>query len=581
MACEENIHRSETDDALRWQSNRAFVYFGRLAPSKGVDIILRCWLDIADSHPETCPPLWLVGGSPKEISDIRRYAKLEKRLEPYERNSRVVWWGYLDPAGVSAVLLRTLALITHSHYEPGGRVIVEAMRQGIPAIATPHGFALDLICDWISGFLVAYGDETALRKRMTLFVELPFLSQAMGDQARQITQNAIEDWDFFAKHYFVYDALAAKRPIFAPSKLPKPNDYSTVLKRRLIRLPEDLNNSTDPSHAVASWAESLLGNGTKINRQTVGGKSASWRATNSERAIWIKQVFSHFRMTSVWLKHGPSEPCCSARAKFASEIFNGTDGIVKTLDSNPEHYLVALPVCSQLEPLQSTYEQASVMRQALDALASTPCPAGGEMFREVAREYTRNLKNFDHALVKRALKDCPLNAHSPWPISYKMSLRLRLALLAQASHLGKLQLPGDMNLEFMNASTRLHELAYHEEHLPIVMLHNGAKASHFVRSPDGLVVLIDKERLSYGFKGKDQGELAANLFIRDPEADIMELIGELTDTPDENAVAIVWLGLQILAEAGFQMASERHEKLPLTMYAWRRWLHTLDTTLSP
>lgn len=581
MACDENTHTSETDDVLRWQSNRAFVYFGRLTPSKGVDIILRCWLDITDSHPETCPPLWLVGGSPKEISDIRRYAKLEERLEPYERNSRIVWWGYLDTAGVSAILLRTMVLITHSHYEPGGRVIVEAMRQGIPAIASPHGFALDLISDWVSGFLVSYGDEAGLRKRMSLFVDLPFLSQALGYQARQITKDAIKNWNFFTKHYFVYDTLAAKCPLLAPSKPPQPNDYSTVLKRRLVRLTEDLNSATDPSYAVASWAESLLGKGTKINRQTVGGKSTSWRATNSGREIWIKQVFSHFCMTSVWLKHGPSEPCCSARTKFASEIFNDADGIVKTLDSNLEHYLVALPVCSQLERLQSTSEQASVMRQALDALASTPCPADGEKFREVALEYTRSLKNFDHALVKRALKDCPLNAYSPWPISYKMSLRLRLALLAQASHLGKLRLPGDMNVEFMNASTRLHELAYHEEHLPIVMLHNGAKASHFVRSPDGLVVLIDKERLSYGFKGKDQGELAANLFIRDPEADIMELIGELTDTPDENAVAIVWLGLQILAEAGFQMASERHEKLPLTMYAWRRWLHTLDTTLSP
>jgi len=581
MTGEVKMNSLEIADIVRWQSNRAFVYFGRLAPSKGVDIVLRCWLDLADSHPEICPPLWLVGGSPKEISDMRRYAKLEERLVPYERNSRIMWWGFLDPPGVSAVLLRAIALITHSHYEPGGRVIVEAMRQGIPTIATPHGFAPDLIANWVSGFLVPYGDEPCLRQRMSLFLHQPFLSQAMGHQARQIAEDALKNWNFFAHHHFVYDAVAENRPMVAPCKFPQPNVYPSVLKRRLVRLPGNVDSVTDLSPIVAAWAESLLGVGTNISFQAVGGKSLSWRATNSEDEIWIKHVHSHFRMTSVWLQHGPSEPCYSARAKFASEICNNADGIVKTLASNPEHYLVALPVCSPLESLRSAPAQAAVMRQALDALAATPCPVGGDMFRELARQYSHHIESFDHKLVERALKDCPLNEHSPWPLSYRMSLRLRLALLTQAATLGKLLLPDDMKEEFIRLGTRLHELAYHEDHLPIVMVHNGAKTSHFASTPEGNVVLLDKERLSYGFKGKDQGELAADLLIRNPQADIAELVSSLTDTPDEGAVTIAWMGLHILAEAGFQMACEQHEKLLRTLAAWNYWRRILDAIPLP
>lgn len=581
MTCDVNIQTLEIDDILRWQSNRAFVYFGRLAPSKGVDIVLRCWLDLADSCSGICPPLWLIGGSPKEISDIRRYTKLEERLVSYERDSRIMWWGYLDPPGVSAVLLRAIVLITHSHYEPGGRVIVEAMRQGIPAIATPHGFAPDLIADWVSGFLVPYGDEACLRQRMSLFLHQPFLSQAMGYQARLITEDALRNWDFFAYHYFIYDAIATKKSISASSKFPQPNDYPSVLKRRLVRLPGYIESVTDLAPIVEVWAESLLGGGANISLQAVGGKSLSWRATNSEDEIWIKHVHSHFRMTSAWLLHGPSEPCYSASAKFTSEIFNSADGIVRTLASNSEHYLIAQPVCSPLESLRDAPEQAAVMRQALDALADTPCPEGGEMFREIARKYFHGVDDFDYALVERDIKDCPLNRHSPWPLSYRSSLRLRLTLLTQAATFGKLLLPGDMKEEFVKLRTRLHELAYHEEHLPIVMLHNGAKVSHFALAPQGNVVLLDKERLSYGFKGKDHGELAANLLIRYPQANIGELICKLSDTPDEHAVTIAWMGLHLLAEAGFQLACERHEKLPQTLEAWNCWRQALEAIPSP
>lgn len=571
----------EIDDTIRWESNRAFVYFGRLAPSKGIDIVLRSWLYLADNHHEICPPLWLVGGSPKEISDIRRYANLEERLKPYERNSRIVWWGFLDPPGVSAILLRAIALITHSKYEPGGRVIVEAMRQGIPTIATPHGFATDLIANWVSGFIVPYDDEACLRHRMSLFLHQPFLSQAMGYQARQITEGALKNWNFFAQHHFVYDAVAAKYPIFAQSNFQQPNTYPSVLKQRLVRLPGNKDSVSDLSPIVETWASSLIGVGASISLQNVGGKSLNWRATNSEAEIWIKYVHSHFRMSSVWLQHGPSEPYYPACAKFKAETFNDGKGIVKTLASNLEHHLVAMPVCNPIDSHLNPSAQAMVMRQALDALATTHCPVGGDMFREIARQYSRCIEDFDYLFIERTLKDCPLNEHSPWPISYRMSLRLRLALLIQAATSGKLLLPSGMNDEFLMLSTQLYELAHHEDHLPIVMVHNGAKASHFARTPDGHVVLLDKERLSYGFRGKDQGELAASLSIRHPQTDIAEIVECLTDTPDENAVTIAWMGLHILAEAGFQMACDRHDKLSQILNAWNRWRNTLKAIPSP
>jgi hypothetical protein len=69
-----------------------------------------------------CPPLWLVGGEPHEIEIMRRSAD-PSILASYEAAGRVKWWGYLNAAGISTLMLKSYVLVTHSLYEPGGRVI--------------------------------------------------------------------------------------------------------------------------------------------------------------------------------------------------------------------------------------------------------------------------------------------------------------------------------------------------------------------------------------------------------------------------------------------------------------------------
>ena len=97
-----------------------------------------------------------------------------------------------------------MVLITNSLYEPGGRVITEAMSEGIPVIASPNGFALDLVHDWDNGFLVNHGDENALSMRMEHFIRQPFLSNALGENARQSATQVISEWNFIGNHLMAY-----------------------------------------------------------------------------------------------------------------------------------------------------------------------------------------------------------------------------------------------------------------------------------------------------------------------------------------------------------------------------------------
>lgn len=184
---------------------KAFTYMGRMDMTKGLDHIFAAWYRLFNCYGEICPPLWLAGGSLGEIWAVREQVRrFIPNLDSLERRSRLVWWGCLDPEGLSTILLKTTALITHSLYEPGGRVAVEAMSEGVPVLATPNGFAKDSIRNWREGFLVEYGDVDGLAHRMEHFIRQPYLSAALGLNAKQTAEAVIRQWDFTGRHLACY-----------------------------------------------------------------------------------------------------------------------------------------------------------------------------------------------------------------------------------------------------------------------------------------------------------------------------------------------------------------------------------------
>lgn len=184
---------------------KAFTYFGRIDENKGVDHILIAWHSLYQKYDRECPPLWLIGGSVNEINSMRlKCQNLLPQLQKAEKENKLVWWGCIDSVGASTLLLKTLVLVTNSLYEPGGRVITEAMSEGVPVIATPNGFAMDLVHNWENGFLVPHGNEKELAIRMEHFIRQPFLSNVLGENARQTANNVVKDWNFEHKHLLAY-----------------------------------------------------------------------------------------------------------------------------------------------------------------------------------------------------------------------------------------------------------------------------------------------------------------------------------------------------------------------------------------
>lgn len=195
-----------------WWNRGAFTFIGRLYEVKGLLHIISAWAILWEKYHELTPPLWIVGGTPEQIKKKHcKYANIFPKLSDWELSEKIVWWGYLSARGISTVLLHTYALVMHSQYESGGRVVIEAMSAGRPVLATPNGFAKDMIRDWYNGFIIQFGDTFTLARRMEHFLLQPYLSSSMGNTAYETWKAHQNSWRYFDAQKYLYESYWSGR----------------------------------------------------------------------------------------------------------------------------------------------------------------------------------------------------------------------------------------------------------------------------------------------------------------------------------------------------------------------------------
>lgn len=190
-----------------WWINGAFLYVGRITPTKGIEQIVRAWV-YANERNGLDIPLWFIGGTPQQILKMREQIGANGlSLVKYEKSNKIIWWGNLSSVGISTLMRKAKALIMHSQFEAGGRVIIEALTAGIPVIATPYGFGSDYIYDGYNGFVTEFNDIIKLSNCMLRFSEQPYLSSVMGNCAHNFMNEIYLSWDYLNKHLQIYNAF--------------------------------------------------------------------------------------------------------------------------------------------------------------------------------------------------------------------------------------------------------------------------------------------------------------------------------------------------------------------------------------
>jgi hypothetical protein len=478
--------------------------------TKGVPIILQAWLKMATQFGSTCPPLWLVGGELSEIESIRGRVD-PSVLADYESAGLIKWWGYLDAAGISTLMLKAYVLVTHSVYEPGGRVVLEAMTQGIPVIATPHGFAIDLITDWHGGFLVSYGDVETLRRRMEHFMLQPLLRHAMGKAAQMAACLALEQWDFMNTHLQIYEyasqqmvaelKTATERSLPVPADGPRPKGFNGVYPFEGEAV--DVHKATEFLARTISQSDIDL-----VEIKSSSGRSRVWLASCADRRWVVKHAFSVYRTRPMWDRGYAGDPVETQSSRIKNELLASSccPVVASIIAADPCYGLTLLEWLEPVELDDSTLSDCASVLLRFHGSKHVSFD-----FRSVREFLNRDWHKMDDQQVIDELNKLDTRWRiegrrwNAWqPMSIRLAWRwLRLGLnkgwiLFPSSH--DLIVDGWLSNEEMVAATQ-------EESVIFGLCHGDASLANFRRDPRGNVVLIDCERLHPGYFGHDWASL--------------------------------------------------------------------------
>lgn len=528
-----------------WWWKRPFLYIGRIAADKGVANILDAWIDLRSRFGEDCPPLWLVGGTPEEIEAVRASVDWAAALSDGEREGKILWWGYLDAAGISALLCRVAVVVMHSRYEPGGRVVLEAMAQGVPVIATPHGFAAELVQDWRTGFLVDFGDHQSLVARMAHFVRQPLLRNVLGADARRAALHNLATWDFMAVHEQVYEDVtsSASKCIGTDKSDALPPNY-LQFRTRAIPPVYPIDDQPPSEVAIRRLVQETAGKVAETLEPLIHGPGSSllWRARAAGTSWIVKWPYARLNKSALCATLPPKTFFSSGLKRFELDRLSGTlPAFIPWDGADPESRLLIRRELTQLTEVGP--DTVALAARAYRALSSAPFDFGdiGAVLNRGWKDATREEILDGYNEIQSRLRG------QPWDRGRHYGARMAWRMLELDVLHGPIPAGLTFPMEALEHVALFSHLAESEADVPVTLVHGSGDLAHCLRTAAGTVGLIDGEHVHPALAGEDMAGLiyssatdqVARLGGDAPWSALLEAaVGE----PDEWNRLLSWLG---------------------------------------
>ncbi len=166
------------------------LFVGHLEPDKGETYLLPAIGALAKDWPGLT--LHMVGDGPQR-------AELETLASRIGIASLVMFHGWLSHATVLALMRHVDLFVLSSVMEPFGIVVVEALNEGCPVVATTACGSAMAVEQGRSGFVVPPADPKALAEAMRTILGNPALQQAMRQGAKRA--GAKYRWDRIVERF--------------------------------------------------------------------------------------------------------------------------------------------------------------------------------------------------------------------------------------------------------------------------------------------------------------------------------------------------------------------------------------------
>jgi glycosyltransferase involved in cell wall biosynthesis len=183
------------------------TFAGRLAPEKGVDVLVRAFRLVRDRVPEA--RLLVAGSGPAAGS-------LGSLVAQLELGGAVELLGQLDMERVAALFGGSWVHAVPSRWpEPFGLTASEAMMRGTAVVASDVGGLADIVQHGVTGLSVPAGDVEALARALIRILSDRSLAEQLGAAARVRAREAISLTECTTRFEALYESLLHPQPVGA------------------------------------------------------------------------------------------------------------------------------------------------------------------------------------------------------------------------------------------------------------------------------------------------------------------------------------------------------------------------------
>lgn len=190
----------EPDPGAGDGSRSGVLYVGRLAPEKGIRVLLEA--------AQSVPGLVSIAGDGPLKSEVERAAAL----------GIVRYLGHTDPSDTAAAMRQAAAVIVPSvWYEGFPMVVLEAYAAGTPVIASRIGSLAEIVDDGVTGRHVPPHEPSAVANVIRSVTSEPTSWPPMGAEARRRYETRFRGGDHLAALLEVYSVAARWRLSTTPA----------------------------------------------------------------------------------------------------------------------------------------------------------------------------------------------------------------------------------------------------------------------------------------------------------------------------------------------------------------------------
>lgn len=184
-------------DSRRGGGEANIIYAGRIAPEKGLNVLLEALGHIAEM-----PWRLTVCGTGSE-KDVMPLVRLARQLGI---DSRVDWKGHVDSVAQEMAAADILVLPSVVP-ESFGLAALEGMAQGLPVVTTDNGAQREIVDDGVSGLLVPPSSPEALADALGRLIADPEMRRRMGEKGKEIYRTQLNYSRFYNDMLDIYHGV--------------------------------------------------------------------------------------------------------------------------------------------------------------------------------------------------------------------------------------------------------------------------------------------------------------------------------------------------------------------------------------